>query len=171
MRNNCWIQIKIQSWLSYFITLWHTLSIWKVISSCNPLPVGPHLQMMSKSYQQTYPNSLLTWLIDLPPWVTDMPSRGHHNGRVMREWWDLSTACSARPFACEVGCQREQDLSVVGPTAPGLFGDEPQTTGNWRFSIKQPCRTVTSFGMASEWKIKTIKQKSIVSRLRVFKHL
>lgn len=60
---------------------------------------------------------------------------------------------------------------VVGPTASGLYGDEPQTKGNWRFSIKQPCRTAISFGMALEWKIKTIKQKSIVSSLRAFKHL
>lgn len=32
-------------------------------------------------------------------------------------------------FACEVGCQREQDLPVVGPTASGLCGDEPQDDG------------------------------------------
>lgn len=100
-----------------------------------------------------------------------MASRGHHNGRVMREWWDLPTASSARPFACEVRCQREQDLPVVGPTALGLYGDEPQMKGDWRFSIKQSCRTAISFGMALEWKIKTIKQKSIVSSLRAFKHL
>lgn len=76
---------------------------------------------------------------------------GNHNSRVMREWWDLPTASSTRPFFRErSGCQREQDLLVVGPQPRGSSGDEPET------------ETVISLGMTSEWKIKTIKQKSIV---------
>lgn len=89
----------------------------------------PTCRWMTKSQQQTYHNSPKTWLIDLPPWVTDMPPGGHRNGRVMREWWDLPAACSTRPFACEVGCQREPSLPVVAPAASGLCGEEPQTTG------------------------------------------
>lgn len=89
------------------------------------------MRLMSNPCQQTYPPapvSLRTWLIDLPPWVTDVPSRGHHNGRVMREWWDLPTASSARPFACEVRCRREQDLRVAeAPGLGGSAGDELQT--------------------------------------------
>lgn len=85
---------------------------------------------MSNSCQQTQPppptpppppSSPRTWLIDLPPWVTDVPSTGHHNGRVMREWWDLPTASSTRPFACEVRCQREVGC-CPGDAASGVWG-------------------------------------------------
>lgn len=78
---------------------------------------------MSNSCQQTQqhhrphfapPTSPRTWLIDLPPWVTDVPSTGHHNGRVMREWWDLPTASSTRPFACGVRCQSEAGCGLGG---------------------------------------------------------
>lgn len=125
---------------------------------------------MSNSCQQTQqprrpllgpPASLRTWLIDLPPWVTDVPSTGHHNGRVMREWWDLPTASSTRPFACEVRCQREAGCGLGGSAGGG---------GTKRFSIKQPRKTATSFQMAPKWKIKTIKAESIVSALGAFGH-
>lgn len=66
------------------------------------------------------PTSPRTWLIDLPPWVTDVPSTGHHNGRVMREWWDLPTASSTRPLACEVRCQREAGC-CPGDEASGVW--------------------------------------------------
>lgn len=86
------------------------------------------MRLMSNSCQQTQPPpqtclqpsaSPRTWLIDLPPLVTDVPSTGHHNGRVMREWWDLPTASSTRPFACEVRCQREAECGP-GAAASGV---------------------------------------------------
>ena len=93
-----------------------------------------------------------------------MPSRGHHNGRVMREWWGLPTASSARPFACEVGCQKEQDpplLSDPQPRGSVGMGMSWRRRGTGAFQSSSLAGQRFQSGMASRWKIKTIKQKSI----------
>lgn len=110
----------------------------------------------------------------MPPWVTDMPpgTGGHYNSRVMREWWDLPTARSTRPFFFrERSGVRENRISrLSGPQPRGSSGDEAR---NWEeLKVFNQAALQDSDFIGNDIRMKNKNNKTEINRWqpRAFKH-